>query len=240
MTRIIASRPNTVVAVLGSVLGIIVLTVGTASAQTGGVVGRVTFVGDPPPPAEATANFVNPEVCGETVQPVGLVVGPDRGVQYAVVQIVGASGSLSVPAEAPALSQDDCRFSPRVVVVGTSQPMDILNNDDILHNVHLHSEANPEKNLGQPGCLTKLSVTFEEPEIFRVGCDVHRWMSGTIVVTEHPVVAATDENGAFSLAGVPPGTYQLTVWHEQLGEQTKEITVTEGQETRSNFELAAN
>ncbi len=240
MMRIVASRSNAVVAVLGSVVGIILLTAGTVGAQTGGVVGRVTFVGNPPPAAEATATVVNPEVCGETVQPVSLVVGPDRGVQYAVVRIVGAPGSLSVPAEAPALSQDDCRFSPHVVVVGTGQPLDVLNNDDILHNIHTHSEANPEKNIGQPGFLKKLSMTFEEPEIFRVGCDVHQWMSGTIVVTDNPFVAVTDENGAFSIAGVPPGTYQMTVWHEQLGEQTKEITVTAGQETRSSFELGSN
>ncbi len=240
MTRIIASRPNTVVVVLGSVLGIILLTAGTAGAQTGGVVGKVTFVGDPPPPAEATANSRNPEACGETVQPVGLVVGPDKGLQYAVVQIVGAPGSLSAPAEAPTLNQEGCRFSPHVVVVGTGQPLDVLNNDDILHNIHTHSEANPEKNIGQPGFLKKLSLTFEEPEIFRVGCDVHQWMSARIVVTDHPFVAVTDENGAFSIAAVPPGTYQMTVWHEQLGEQTKEITVTAGQEARSSFELGSN
>ena len=243
MTRGILDGRHVVVVMLASVLGIMLVTAGAAGAQDGGiVVGTVTFVGEPPPPGEPTRNTVNPEVCGEAIRPRSLVVvGLDNGLQHAVVRIVGARGSVSAPADAPTLGQKGCRFSPHVVVIGTGQRLDVLNDDGILHNIHTHSEVNQEMNVGHPGFLQKISLrAFQKPEIFRVGCDIHLWMSAWIVVTDSSFVAVTDENGAFSITGVPPGTYQMTVWHEQLGEQTQEIVVTAGQETTSSFELTAN
>ena len=39
------------------------------------------------------------------------------------------------------------------------------------------------------------------------------------------VMKVVDENGAFSIDGVPPGTYVLKSWHGRLGEQEMEIEV---------------
>ncbi len=127
MSGMIVNSRHVAVVILGSVLGILLLTAGTVRAQDGGiVVGRVTFVGDPPPPGEPIEVTTNVEVCGETSQPEDLVVGPDKGLQYAVVRILGAPGSVSVPPEPPALAQTGCRFSPHVVVVGVGQPLALL------------------------------------------------------------------------------------------------------------------
>ena len=45
-------------------------------------------------------------------------------------------------------------------------------------------------------------------------------MSAYIVVADSPFVAVSDESGAFTIHGVPAGTYTVTVWHEALGEHT--------------------
>jgi hypothetical protein len=44
-------------------------------------------------------------------------------------------------------------------------------------------------------------------------------------VLDHPFYAVTDQNGAFTIADVPPGDYTLVFVHEQLGEQTQKISV---------------
>ena len=50
-------------------------------------------------------------------------------------------------------------------------------------------------------------------------------MRAYVIVTEHPYTAVTDSAGGFSLQEVPPGTYTIRVWHEQLGEQTTQVAI---------------
>jgi hypothetical protein len=39
-------------------------------------------------------------------------------------------------------------------------------------------------------------------------------MAGVILVVPTPYFATTDEQGAFALRDVPPGTYGVVAWHE--------------------------
>ncbi len=50
-------------------------------------------------------------------------------------------------------------------------------------------------------------------------------MSAWIVVIDHPYHAVTDARGAFTLSDVPPGTYEMEIWHETLGSRTRSVTV---------------
>ena len=66
-------------------------------------------------------------------------------------------------------------------------------------------------------------------------------MSAYIVVTDHPYFAVTDLYGEYELSDIPPGTYQLKVWHESLGVQEKRIEIKAGgaQAVDFNFTAAA-
>ena len=44
-------------------------------------------------------------------------------------------------------------------------------------------------------------------------------------MAEHPYYAITDASGAYTISGVPAGTYTLETWQEKLGKQTKSVTV---------------
>jgi len=35
----------------------------------------------------------------------------------------------------------------------------------------------------------------------------------------------TDRNGYFEICDIPPGTYKFQVWHEELGNIEKEVTI---------------
>jgi uncharacterized protein (DUF2141 family) len=60
-------------------------------------------------------------------------------------------------------------------------------------------------------------------------------MHGYFAVLKTSHYAVTDEAGAFSLKGLPPGKYTVTAWQEQYGTQSQDVTVT-GSETKSiNF-----
>jgi hypothetical protein len=64
-------------------------------------------------------------------------------------------------------------------------------------------------------------------------------MHGYFVVLTTPHSAVTDSTGEFSLAGLPPGKYTLTAWHERFGTQSQEITVGGSETKTANFVLTA-
>lgn len=204
-----------------------------SAAAEGTIVGKVVFAGTPPPPKKIPVTKDTAK-CGTEKLSEGLVVGPDKGVKWAVVSLVGAKGK---PSESAVLDQRGCQFIPHVVVMAAGGSLDILNSDGILHNIHTYSTKNPSINKAQPGFKKKMTEKFTQPEIIKVTCDAHPWMAGWLVVADSPT-AVTDEKGSFKLANVPAGTYKLKVWHEGLGEQTKEVTVKAGEEVKVTFELA--
>ncbi len=169
-----------------------------------------------------------------------LVVSKDAKVRWVVAYIkkIDQGKPFDIDPDNPiTLDQKGCRFRPHIVVVPKHQPLRILNSDGVLHNVHLHAKKNEPFNRSMPGRVKQLDVNFYYSERIRVGCDVHRWMAGWIVVAKHPYYAVTGKNGAFRFEGVPSGNYTVEIWHEKLGKKQAEVTVTPGGETTVEFVL---
>jgi hypothetical protein len=211
----------TVAAILGLILG----GVGVALAQEGGTLsGRITYAGDPPAKKKLEITK-DKEVCGKVEHyDESLVVGSDKGLANVVVTVVGAKGG-KFASQKVELDQKGCKYVPRVVVVPTTGQLDILNSDGILHNIHTYGTANPSINKAQPKFKKVMTEKFTKPEILKAACDAHAWMTGWIVVTDHPFVAVTDEKGNYTIKDVPPGNYKVEIWHETLGKQVKEVSV---------------
>lgn len=130
------------------------------------------------------------------------------------------------PAEAAKIDQKDCRYHPHVFGMQVGQPLEILNSDPTLHNIHAVAKNNREFNNGQPIQNMKTTHTFTAPEVMvPFKCDVHGWMNAYVGVLNHPYFAVTDANGTFTLKSLPPGTYTIEAWHEKLGAQTQSVTV---------------
>jgi hypothetical protein len=58
-----------------------------------------------------------------------------------------------------------------------------------------------------------------------------------VLATSHSDVS--DSSGSFSLAGLPPGKYTVTAWHERFGTQSQEVTVGGSETKTANFVLTA-
>ncbi|HSB71669.1 MAG TPA: carboxypeptidase regulatory-like domain-containing protein [Candidatus Methylomirabilis sp.] len=224
----------TVVAIMGVILGGVAV---SQAQDAGSLSGRIAYAGTPPPKKKIDVTK-DKEVCGKgEIYDESLVVGPDKGLKYAVVTIVGAKGG-KFPSQKAELDQKGCHYIPRVVVVPTTGELDILNSDGILHNIHTHSTANPAVNVAQPKFKKVLTQKFTKPEIIKATCDAHGWMTGWIVVTDHPFVAVTDDKGNFAIKDIPPGSYKVEIWHETLGKQVKDVSIKAKEDAKLTLELA--
>jgi len=198
----------------------------------GAIAGFVRVDGEAPAPAtlrllsECQAHHTGP-VLDETL------LVREGGVANAFVRLVSGHEGWEpppVPAREVVVDQVGCLYRPRVVGVRVGQDLTFVNSDPLLHNVHGTPERNREFNFGMPGRGDRRTVTLRREEVMAaVRCDVHPWMAAYVGVVEHPWFAVTDETGAFRIDGVPPGEYEVEVWHEALGAETRPVTVEPGE-----------
>lgn len=203
------------------------------AAGTAAVVGKVRYNGEPP--KRRPINFGPEKKCHEhhTSPPMEetLVVGADRGIQWTLVRVAGkVAGNYPPPSKPAVLDQKGCVFTPHVLPVMAGQEVEVRNSDPVLHNVRLEATLNTpfNRNLPKPG--DAMTVKFTAAEVgLKLKCDVHFWMGAYIHVLPHPFFAVTGADGAFTVDKLPPGTHRLEAWHEKLGRQTREVTVTDGE-----------
>jgi len=182
--------------------------------EAGTLTGIVRFAGVLPALAPVPVKK-NRDVCGSEKPPAALVVGPERGVQDAVILIEGVTRGKP-PAGELVLDNRHCLFSPRVGAVMAGSPAKVKNSDPILHNTHGLLDGVTLFNLALPLQNQVIDVTrrLKRPGVIRVLCDAHTHMLAWIVVHDSPYFAVTDEQGRFRIDGVPPGRYRVTMWHE--------------------------
>lgn len=210
-----------------------------AASDTGTVAGTVRVEGTPPvrPPLEV---YKHKEFCGQNVVDDRLVIGPAGGVRYVVLTVEGVRGGQK-PDKDLTLTLDNkgCRFQPHVQVAEVGQWVEILNSDPVVHNADARIGKDTIFNIGLPPDK-HIRRQLTRPGIVTITCDVwHTWMIGYIAVAEHPYHTVTDGYGAYEIRDLPPGSYRLRLWHEELGSQEKPFTVEAGQATSVDFSFPA-
>lgn len=203
----------------------------------GSINGKVIFSG-PLPAQKKVEVTIDQYVCGNEKDAGDLLLSPQKELKNAVVWIENAPAGTATtnPAAKAEMDQNGCVFVPRVVVVPAGGSVEFLNSDRLLHNIHATPKQNVSFNRTQPKGRT-IPVTFEKPEIVRITCDLHSWMVAWVVVAAHRYYAITGADGQFAFDNVPPGRYQLQVWHERLGTTRATVTVGEQQPGRVTVDM---
>jgi plastocyanin len=195
-------------------------------ATAGGVTGHVKLEGTAPR-NEPIKTKSDPN-CMVPITTESYVVGSGGSLGNVFVYVKDGLGNrvFPVPATTVVLAQKNCTYQPHVVGIQVGQTLDIVSNDPTLHNIHAVPMANQEFNLAQAGAGVKNQHVFSTSEVLvPFKCDVHRWMTAFVGVVDHPFFAVSSADGAFSLSGLPPGTYTIEAVHEKLGRQTQSVTI---------------
>ncbi len=127
--------------------------------------------------------------------------------------------------------QKHISFDPHVLVVPVGAVVEFPNQDPFFHNVF--SLFNGKRfDLGLYEAGGSRTVLFHQPGISYLFCNIHPEMAAVIVTVNTPYYGISDPSGLVTIPNVPPGRYQLQVWHEHslpkvLKSLRREVTVSE-------------
>lgn len=201
----------------------------------GSISGTVKYDGDIPS-AKILKVDKDEQTCGHEnkVSEELVISGESKGIKNVIVSLVDIASGKKIEAVTAALDQKECLFIPHVLAVPVGSSVDLLNSDNVMHNLHSWSIRNAAFNEGVSGggILTK---KFDFAEVVKITCDVHKWMSAFIVVKPNPYFAITDENGNFKIENVPAGKYKIEAWQEKLGKKTVDVAVNAKEDTVVDF-----
>ncbi|KAA2286364.1 methylamine utilization protein [Arenimonas fontis] len=159
------------------------------------------------------------------------VLAEGQPVADAVVSLHGPPRS---PPEAPGraiLDQRNSAFEPGVFAIRVGTEVEFPNSDSVQHQVYSFSEARPFELPLYSGTPPD-PILFDRPGVVVVGCNIHDWMVGHIVVLDTPYFGKTDADGLVRLEA-PAGEYGLRAWHARLSAEQPELglALDEGHET---------
>jgi hypothetical protein len=217
----------------------------TASAALGTAVitGTVTLSGKAPAPQ--TISMDADPVCksqhSTTVKDETVVADAKGNLANVFVYVKEGASSYAAPSAPVTLTQHGCMYSPHVFGIQVNQPLEIVNDDSTLHNVHCMAVTNDGFNVGQPtqGMATQKKFTKEEV-LVKFKCDVHSWMHCFAGVVNHPFYNVTAADGTYKISQLPAGTYTLVAVQEKYGESApQKVTIADGATQSVNFTFTA-
>ncbi len=123
------------------------------------------------------------------------------------------------------VAQQDLIFRPFVSAVQIGTAVDFPNLDKTRHHVYSFSPAKVFE-LKLYADKPEAPVLFDTAGVVALGCNIHDYMQAFIYVGESPFLAVTDEQGKVNFTDIPPGNYQLKLWHPWQQQEVAVQTVT--------------
>ncbi|MBM4167236.1 MAG: hypothetical protein FJ218_10020 [Ignavibacteria bacterium] len=204
--------------------------------------GKINFKGSVPK-AEKIKMNADPKCVkihsGKDVFSQQIVVNTNNTLQWVFVYVksgLPAGKKYPTPKTPATLNQAGCMYTPHVAGIMVNQPLDILNSDATLHNVHALPKNSPQFNIAQPKQGMKMTKSFSKAEtMVKIKCEVHTWMTSYFGVLDHPYYSVSEEKGNFEIKDLPAGEYEIVAWQEKLGEQTIKVKVGEKEAKSVDF-----
>jgi plastocyanin len=158
--------------------------------------------------------------------------------QNIVVYVEGATGAFQPPAKRPELNHINLSFQPPALAVLKGTLVDFPNSDPVFHSAFSISPSNPfDLGLYQKG--REKFVHFKNTGVAEVFCHIHSHMHAYILVLDNPYFAVTDQEGTFTIANVPDGSYTLKAWLNPSVVISKPVSVQGKQAVNLDFTLVA-
>lgn len=129
----------------------------------------------------------------------------------------------SQPATA-VMDQQKRQFTPYVLPVQVGTTVSFPNSDPINHHVYSFSPAKRfELRLHQQKAAPQ-EMRFDQPGLVTLGCNIHDWMLGFILVLDTPWFTQTDEQGKARLTFDAAAGQTLQLWHPRIADPQEALS----------------
>jgi plastocyanin len=140
-------------------------------------------------------------------------------VPDAVVTIVphdnAAAAARQVSAETKIVDQKNETFIPYVEIFRPGDNVVFHNSDHTRHHVYSFAPAR-QFEFVLTSDQSSLPLRLEHAGIVAVGCNIHDRMITYLYISDAPWIARSAANGRVTVDALPPGDYDVHVWHPQL------------------------
>ncbi len=175
----------------------------------------------------AACGLAPPAAAGEIHVTISVLTSEKKTIPGAgaVVWVVDPAAAKEAAASAkPKIASKSKRFDPHVAVVPAGGTVQFPNLDGIYHNVFSLSEK-ARFDLGLYRNGASRTMTFENPGVVRIYCNIHPQMAAVLVVLDGAIWAQAGPEGTAVLANVPAGKATVRAWDEKGGDFTAVVDV---------------
>lgn len=167
-----------------------------------------------------------------------------KDASQAVVWLTPVGTTIQPPRQKtiPQLIQKDKSFHPSLLVIPVGGKVEFPNHDPFFHNVFSLFEGK-RFDLGLYESGSTRFVQFDRPGVSFIFCNIHAEMSAVVIAVATPYYAISDRRGDLVIPNVPPGRYNLQIFHsavtpEALQTMAREVTITAEDTSLGDFTLA--
>lgn len=135
-------------------------------------------------------------------------------LEHAIVTLTPKFSLQNKPVMGPdaVMRQQNTLFAPFVLPVQVGTSVSFPNLDESRHHVYSFSKAKRFE-LRLYGKDETNSISFEQPGVVALGCNIHDNMLAYVYVTEAPIFLKTDTTGGVLFEGLEVGAYEVEAWH---------------------------
>ncbi len=167
-------------------------------------------------------------------------LGEQNGLKDVVVMLTGIERGKPFAFKEPRIEASDCQFRPFVTVIRDGGKVTVVNMDPVMHDIQAYETShlgprvlfnvplpiNPKhtmvatmgsdykKHIAGTPMMQVVNMT-KGRRVFVMQCGFHAYMESWGLAVDNPYFALTDQSGRFEIGDIPPGTYNLMVWHPQ-------------------------
>ena len=171
-------------------------------------------------------------------------VSPGGGLKDVIISLEHVEAGKPFNKEPINILSENCKFFPDVNLVRQGESFKVDNVDAVMHNSQVYQKERGKILLNIPIPAEEVSegiIKFRKHyKIMHMICGMHEFMQTWGYRVQNPYSFKTDLDGKFNIGEIPPGEYEVNVWHYLMKPQKRKIKVVAGQTIDMNFEFNAD